>query len=245
MKYNWPIIKLNEVDSTNIYANSLIADNKLNSETVISAYYQNHGRGQAGNTWESEAGQNLTFSIVLFSKFIPVEKQFALTEVTSLALCSFLGKHKITTKIKWPNDIYVGEKKIAGILIENSIMGNTISHSCIGVGLNVNQSVFSDYLPKATSMKLLTHKEYNLTELLNDLLISFQERLNQLKANEYDNLREAYESNLFHFNAWHLYKFGDKTFKGKIIDIKETGELVILSDDGKTSSFMFKEIVFL
>ena len=245
MKHNWPIVQLNEVGSTNIYANSLLAENKTSSETVISAYSQNQGRGQLGTFWESEPGKNLTFSLILFPKYLPVEKLFALTQAVSIAIVKFLQEHNIAARVKWPNDIYVSNNKIAGILIENAILGKSLSHCVIGIGLNVNQGNFGEYLPKAVSMQMLSNKDFLLSELLNELLTHIQITIEQIKRQEFEKLKADYMLKLYRNNEWHSFSTGDFTFTGKIINVKETGELVILSENGKTSDYLFKEIVFM
>lgn len=245
MKHTWPIIWLDEVDSTNNYANSLMVENKIYNETVISAYSQMSGRGQQGNFWESETKMNLTFTVLLYTKYLSVEMQFALSQATALSLRDMLQQYNIQAKVKWPNDIFVNDKKVAGILIENSIMGSTFSYSCIGVGLNVNQTFFGDYLPKATSMKLINGKENNIHEVLDNFLDNFHDRIEQVRNKAFDKLKSDYVLNLYQFGQWCNYKTGQTIFKGKIIDVNTNGELVILSDEGKQRLFMFKEIIFL
>lgn len=166
MHYHWPIINLKRVDSTNDYAHMLINNNELMDETVIYANFQKHGRGQENNTWESEAWKNLTFTLVLFSKYLKAEQQFYLAHAVSLAIVDFLQSHKIDANIKWPNDILAGNKKIAGILIENSVLNDNLLYSLVGIGLNVNQQYFGSTLLNVQSMKNLTLNEYDLNELL-------------------------------------------------------------------------------
>ncbi len=245
MLQNWPVIWLNEVDSTNNYANLLLTENKINSETVISAYSQIKGRGQKGNFWDSEPKLNLTFTLILFSKFLPVQQQFSLSQSVSLAIKDTLSIFDIVSKVKWPNDILVNDKKIAGILIENAIMGSDFSHSFIGIGLNVNQENFSDYLPKALSMKNVSGLVYHTKEVLNVLLDKLYTRIEQIKQNDFKNLKKEYLLNLYQLNEWHEYKTKDKLLQGKIVDIGENGELAILSDNNEINLYMFKEIEFL
>ena len=164
MKNKHDIIWLEEVDSTNEEARRRISD--IDNLSVVSAVRQTAGRGQRGNRWQSADGENLTFSIVL--KFgadqlesMAASGQFVISEVAALSVVDFLARHDIEAKIKWPNDIYVGDKKICGILIENALKGNCLSHSIVGIGLNVNQTVFDPSLPNPTSMALC-HPEHPL-----------------------------------------------------------------------------------
>ena len=146
------IMWLKSVDSTNEEARRHISD--IDNLSVLSAYEQTAGRGQRGNTWTSNAGENLMFSIVLKSPALMAEDHFALNEITALSVADFLSTYGIKAEIKWPNDIYVDEKKICGILIENSFRGKSISTSIIGIGLNINQRNFNVNLPNPTSMVL-------------------------------------------------------------------------------------------
>ena len=151
------IIWLESVDSTNEEAKRHISD--IDNLSVLSAFEQTAGRGQRGNTWTSTPGENLMFSIVLKDPKISARDQFVLNEIASLAVVDFLSMHGISARIKWPNDIYVGSKKICGILIENSLHGTAISSSIIGIGLNINQRNFNVNLPNPTSMVLCRAEE--------------------------------------------------------------------------------------
>ena len=146
------IMWFKSLDSTNEEARRHISD--IDNLSVLSALEQTDGRGQRGNIWTSNAGENLMFSIVLKSPFLMAEDHFALNEIAALSVADFLSTYGIKAEIKWPNDIYVGEKKICGILIENSFRGKTISTSIIGIGLNINQRNFNVNLPNPTSMVL-------------------------------------------------------------------------------------------
>ena len=146
------IMWFKSLDSTNEEARRHISD--IDNLSVLSALEQTDGRGQRGNTWTSNAGENLMFSIVLKSPVLMAEDHFALNEIAALSVADFLSTYGIKAEIKWPNDIYVGEKKICGILIENSFRGKTISSSIIGIGLNINQRNFNVNLPNPTSMVL-------------------------------------------------------------------------------------------
>jgi BirA family biotin operon repressor/biotin-[acetyl-CoA-carboxylase] ligase len=245
MKQPWPIISLNSVSSTNNYASQLLSENKIVEETVITAYKQEHGRGQQDNIWESGTGKNLTFSLVLFTNFIEAKNQFVLSQAISLAIIDFLRLYKINAKIKWPNDIYVNENKIAGILIENSVMDNTLLHSVIGIGLNVNQGHFAKNISNAISMKTLLSKEFVLQEVLDNLLNCIKNWVDYLKANNYSDLKKEYLDNLYRFGEKNMFSSKAVDFSGTITDVEETGELVILAGDGRKLKFMFKEVQFI
>ncbi len=245
MQQPWPIINLQTVDSTNSYAHYLLSRNVLKEETVINAYCQESGRGQAENKWESEAGKNLTFTLALFPGYLHVENQFYLLQAVSLAIIDFLESHEIVSKIKWPNDILVSDSKIGGILIENSIMNSSLAYSLIGIGLNVNQKKFSNFTFKAQSMKNLTFIEYNLNELLNQLLICLKKQVDRLREKHFVSIKKDYIEKLYKFGQKSPFSSGGDIFFGKITDVNESGQLVIITDEGKVQGFMFKEVEFI
>jgi len=145
-------IKLNEVNSTNEYAKVLLSKNKPSEGTVIFAHYQTNGKGQFGKTWKSEKGKNLTFSIILYPNFLEAKRAYSLNQAVSLGLKDCIESQKIPVSIKWPNDIYYHDKKLGGLLIENGLVGENINYSIIGIGLNVNQTTFSQEIPNPTSL---------------------------------------------------------------------------------------------
>jgi len=245
MQHNWPIINLKRVDSTNNYARLLIDNNELTDEKVINANFQQQGRGQQNNSWVSDSGKNLTFTLVLFTKYLKTENQFYLAQAISIGIVNFLKLHKIIARIKWPNDIYSGEKKIAGILIENSVLNDTLIYSLIGIGLNVNQQSFGNNLPNAQSMKGISFKEFDLCKLLNQLLSKLDKQIKRLIKNEFTELKKDYLKLLFKFEKRSQFSANGKLFYGKIIDVDESGQLIILTDKGKKLEFLFKEVQFV
>lgn len=245
MQLPWPVINLQSVDSTNNYAQNLLSKNELNKEVVINAHCQEQGRGQGENTWVSEAGKNLTFTLVIFPDYLPAEKQFYLLQSISSAIVDFLALYKINAKIKWPNDIYVSDSKIAGILIENSIMGASLVYSLIGIGLNVNQEKFGSFTHKAQSMKNLIFTEYKLEKLLNRLLLCLKERIDSLKEKQFVKIKKEYIERLYKFNERSLFFANGNRFYGKITDVEEGGNLIIMTDNGDMLSFVFKELEFV
>ena len=154
------IIFLPEVDSTNSYATELLKNVNIAEGTVIHTAHQTQGKGQRGNSWEAQIASNLTTSIVLKPSFLELKNQFFLYQITALAcydlMAELLNNSQYDIKIKWPNDILVNKKKIAGILIENVITHSTLNYSVIGIGINVNQLLFTDGI-NATSLKKLSH----------------------------------------------------------------------------------------
>ena len=206
------IIWLESVDSTNEEAKRHISD--IDNLSVLSALEQTAGRGQRGNTWTSNTGENLMFSIVLKDPKISARDQFVLNEIASLSVVDFLSKHEILAEIKWPNDIYVGSKKICGILIENSLHGTAISSSIIGIGLNINQRNFNVNLPNPTSMVLCRAEKglldiHGCLEEFMDIFTSLHDRF-LTSACDLSPLRQRYLSSLWRLGEPSL--FIDYTF---------------------------------
>ena len=198
MESKTDIIWLERVDSTNDEARRHISE--IDNLSVVSALEQTKGRGQRGNRWSSQPGENLTFSLVVKDFRIKANEQSAISQATALSLVDLLSRHEIKARIKWPNDIYAGDEKICGILIENSLKGSEIDWSIIGIGLNVNQTAFPEDLPNPTSMKLCTRNSnpYNTREILEEFMGIFtgyyREYLNGNGA--LDRLEEQFVSNL-------------------------------------------------
>ena len=239
------IIVLQVVDSTNNYANRLILSDSAEHGAVVLAHYQEKGKGQAGNNWESEAGKNLLSSVILYPNFLPADKQFYLSKITSLAIAGVLKKETDAVSIKWPNDIYVENRKIAGILIENSVKGNWLHASVLGMGINVNQEHFVSDAPNPVSLKQVTGREYDVIELataIANTIYNWYDKLASAKLHEIDS---SYFSRLYGKNEWRLYKTGDKTFEARITGIGELGQLILEDKKGLISRFFFKEVEFL
>ncbi|HKI89951.1 MAG TPA: biotin--[acetyl-CoA-carboxylase] ligase [Draconibacterium sp.] len=243
-KAKTPII-LSKVDSTNNYANHLILSEAAEEGTVVLAHYQEKGRGQVGNQWESEAGKNLLCSVILYPKFLLAEHQFFISKAVSLALYDFLKNEIGNVTIKWPNDLYAGKEKIAGILIENAIKGKFLLQSVAGIGLNLNQEKFLSDAPNPVSLKQLTSKKYNVEEVAG----IFSERLffwyNKLKKGNLEEIAAVYFSHLFRVGKWSRYRGKDIEFEGRIVGVGEYGQLMLENRQGKITNYMFKEVEFV
>lgn len=238
------IIKLEQTESTNRYASFLLKNNQIENGTIVRADYQTSGTGHSGSKWESDSGENLLFSIVLTDCHIEIENHFYLSKFVCIALCKYVRDYIPDTYIKWPNDIISNHNKISGILIENSVMQSQIKTSIIGIGLNVNQELFSKKT-NATSLKLEIKDQLDLNDILQSMLTYFDNELQLLLDNNFKKLDRQYIDMLFRYNIWAQYKMKDHVFKGKIIDIAPTGELVMENEKGEILYFGFKEIVFL
>lgn len=235
MKTLW----LDTIDSTNSEALRRLPD--LPSCTVLAAREQTAGRGQRGNTWFSEPGKNLTFSIVL--KFGPgavsARDAHYLNCLASLSVVSLLDSFGIRSQIKWPNDIYVGNKKICGVLIENKLEGQRIKDCVIGIGLDVNQTVFKSDAPNPVSIKLLTGHDTDREQLLNTFLTELQ----QAFVNK--TIQRDYHNRLYRRQGRHPYMAGDKRFEASIVGVNDDGRLMLENEQGIAHLFAFKEVSFI
>lgn len=239
------IIFCESLPSTNNHAADILKQKEVQEGTIIQTDFQSAGRGQSGNKWESEKGKNLLISIILFPKMINPADQFIISMTVSLGICDFLKKYIPDSNIKWPNDIYVGNDKIAGILIENSIMGEHIENSVIGIGLNINQDIFRSDAPNPVSLKMLTGSELNLSECLTQLASDLDKRYKQLLSEQFDIIRNEYVSYLYRLKEWSSFLGPDCIFDGRILTVRDNGKLVIEKKAGGRSEFSFKEISFI
>jgi BirA family biotin operon repressor/biotin-[acetyl-CoA-carboxylase] ligase len=220
-------------------------ESEVTEGTVFLAYEQTSGRGQHKNFWESEPGANLTFSVVVYPDFLEIRHQFMLSKVVVLGIYKALYKYVDNLKVKWPNDIYAGTKKLGGILIENSIMYGLLKSSVIGIGLNVNQIQFTGDAPNPVSLKNLTNEHYDCDRILSEVLSGINWYYNLLREGEEEQIDEEYTSKLYRLNEVCQYRTEDEDFEGEIIGVNEIGQLLIRRSDGKILDFHFKEVEFL
>jgi BirA family transcriptional regulator, biotin operon repressor / biotin---[acetyl-CoA-carboxylase] ligase len=238
---NYKLISLDNVDSTNNYLKKLCVEKSVDEGTVIMAAYQNAGKGQGKNSWHAEKGENLTVSI-LFNPLIKAIDHFMISEFISLGIIDTLAFLGIASQIKWPNDIYAGDKKIAGILVENSIMNNTIFQTIVGIGLNVNEEDFPVELPNPTSIKLLLNKETDIREILNVLVKNLFERYTIIKEGKFKILHDEYNSLLYRKNLLRNYNSEDKEFTALLIGVGMSGEMKLKMEDGFVKEYLFGEV---
>lgn len=244
-----------EVDSTN---SRMAADKSLLDDfTTYAAKAQSAGRGQKGNGWHSAKGENLTFSTLLKPEWLPVPEQFAISQAAALAVVDYLADKKVSAKIKWPNDIYVGERKICGILIENSLAGEHLSASITGIGLNLNQTAFPTTLPNPVSLKTVTGGDYNPEEELVRLLAFLRERYESTRSPRSRNsLDVEYMESMFRRGEWHNFERMEESdvpvekrkghlFSARILGVDSSGKLLLEDRSGIVESYAFKEIKYI
>lgn len=239
------IIKLDQVDSTNNYTSKLAADDTTVEGTVVSTAFQTQGRGQVKNSWESEPYKNILLSILFCPVFLPVQHQFMLSKIVALGVRDLLSLYTEGVTIKWPNDIYVGNKKIAGILIENSIMGHTIGSSIAGIGINVNQSAFHSDAPNPVSLFQLTGKIMDTDEMVKLLCSAIDKWYGKLRSGEPEMINNTYIEAMYRFGHSALYRDNDGVYTGTISGINEIGQLQITAANGQLKTYHFKEVAFL
>lgn len=239
-----PLIQLDSVASTNQYARELTANTRPEEGTAIMAREQTAGRGQAGNYWYSGSGRNLAVSYILYPSFLKASMQFYLNMAVSLAVreCAedSCGQE---VQIKWPNDIYAGRRKLAGILIENTVSGEYLGQSIAGVGLNVNETGFPDDLVNPVSLRQLAGKELVISKVEERLKFFLGKYYAQLQMQHLNFLERAYVESLYLYQQTATFYKGGQAFRGEIIGLTKEGRLII-SSGGKELRFAFKEVEY-
>ena len=242
--------------STNTLLENMISNGSLdctdaeNDLFTLHTFRQTAGRGQKGNSWESEPDKNLTFSTLFQIQQIPVEKQFLLSEMVPLAITNVLRrllskseKQPEGIRIKWPNDIYFDNRKICGILIEHSIIDNKIDHSIAGIGININQTTFRSDAPNPVSLKQITHTDYDLNSVLDDVIKEFELLKPMLQQPE--KLKAEYMSRLYRAEGYFPYAGNGKRFEACIEDIADNGMIIMKDRQGNRLQFAFKQLTYL
>lgn len=229
--------------STNEVALKLVKKGSEHEGSIVITNRQIAGKGQQGNSWEAQPEMNLTFSIILKPNKLSVKEHFMLNIISSLAVRDFVAQnYPHNVKVKWPNDIYVGDDKIAGILISNILRSNQIDNSIVGIGLNINQVDFE--VDDATSLKLCAGQQFMLGECLESLALEIEKRYFQMLRKGNNQLFEDYQNQLYWKNEVHTFKRNGQYFSGIIMGINQLGQLHIESEDGD-EFFNFKEVAFI
>lgn len=241
---------VSDVDSTNSYANRLISKSNPIEGTAIYTDFQSNGKGQIGSKWNSASGQNILMSVILKPVFLLPREQFAINVAFSLAIVRALHKYLSNNndlKIKWPNDIYYKDKKLGGILIENSISSHSILFSVLGLGLNVNQTTFPSELPNPISLQMIEGMPFERDEIMANILENLETEYLKLKSNHQQSYN-TYVDQLFGIGEDRKFRSikNNEFFTGKIINVDAYGRLIVFDHSkARNRLFSFKEIEFL
>lgn len=238
------LIILESVDSTNNYAMAMVQKGEAKNGDAVFAMEQTAGKGRRGKTWKSQSGENIVITIIAQMQWLPVQQQFQLSMAIALGCCDFFSKYiKKSIKIKWPNDIFINDRKAGGILIENVVKGNLWQWAVIGIGLNINQVNFDNDNLKAISLRQITGENYDVIQLSRELQEVVLKRLDTLQSGEFSNLLHEYNENLFCCNQTVRLKKGNIVFETKIEKVSLAGELI--TKDVMERKFDFDEVEWL
>lgn len=238
------ILIFDSLASTNSYALQLIKEKQAKDKQVIVANYQTAGRGQREKKWQAEAGKSLLFSRIDLN-YSSIDQQFYRSKCIALGIKSLIDSLAVSDcSIKWPNDILIGDKKIAGILIENSIEGTFVKSSIIGVGLNVNQEKFEHFDREATSLKKCTNQSFDCIQVLKDLLAHFKNWEEKLASGNFQAIDSAYQKALYGFGKTLNFKQENRLFKAEIINCNQRGELILL-EEGIEKAYQMHQLQFI
>ena len=239
------IVRLDETLSTNAELKRLQKENPLPEYSMVMTEFQTAGRGQAGNSWYSGKGNNMLLSFLLYPHGVKAKDQFIISQIVSLAIKRVLDNFISNVTIKWPNDIYWNDKKIAGILIENSLIGQHIDHTIVGVGLNVNEKEFPEGLPNPISLREITRSKADREILLTLLQIEFLRLYHAMERGETAPIEREYMQHLYHVDGPYWYADKDRLFKATIKRVLPSGHLVLATfPDEEERIYSFKEVSF-
>ncbi|WP_111670532.1 biotin--[acetyl-CoA-carboxylase] ligase [Algoriphagus litoralis] len=237
------VLFLPECHSTNDKALELIRTGQAKEGSIIICGHQTRGKGQRGNSWETQANQNLTFSLVLSPGFLDISEQFYLNMMVSNGIRKLFQEYLPDIKVKWPNDLVVpGHGKVGGVLIENILSSNGWDYAVVGIGLNINQTQFETQ--KATSLASITGGQFSLEEIFRLLVAHIEQGYISLKKGRTQAILEEYISHLFLRDQWAIFTENSCEFEGKIQGVSKAGKLQMILRDGSARFFDLKQIGF-
>lgn len=235
---------MEEVDSTNRFLRQMESYDE-EALTVAVADYQTAGKGQGTHTWESEAGKNLLFSLLVCPRWVPVRRQFLLSEAGALAIKEALDSYAEGFSLKWPNDVYWNDRKISGTLIETSVDSRGIKRCVFGVGVNINQMQFLSDAPNPVSLAQIVGHEVDREEVLQKIIDAFLRYYELLRRADYQDVTGIYHLSLYRRKGYHWYEDADGKFEGAFVEVEDDGHLVLHDKKGVIRSYAFGEIKFV
>jgi BirA family biotin operon repressor/biotin-[acetyl-CoA-carboxylase] ligase len=233
---------LRETRSTNLVLKEMLREYELPEGFVLRTDFQSAGKGQPGNSWESEKGKNLLISVLLYPQHIAIDQLFVLSQLVSVAILRTLNSFCSGFSIKWPNDIYFGDKKIGGILIENSLQGSKLNTSIVGIGLNINQKTFRSDAPNPVSLRQITAKNQRRKNILQDVLNNIYELYKKMDV---EAIRKEYSENLYRRVGFYTYRDNKGLFEAELAGIESDGCLKLKTRTGEIRAYYFKEVAFV
>lgn len=243
---NFKVLWFDSVSSTNDVCMHHASEGSAEG-LIVAAHSQTSGRGQRGNIWSSEHRKNLTFSILLRPTFLRVDEQFVISKVVAIALCELVNDYAkgVNVKIKWPNDIYIDNLKVSGVLIENCFSTEFLGTSVVGIGLNVNQCEFPESLPNPTSLRCQTGEDFKVEQVLKHYLSLLNKWYELLQNGERTRINNEYLRLMYRYNLFGTYSCNGEQFMAKIVGVSPIGELMLCTSNGDIKTFAFKEVAFV
>ncbi len=238
------MLELDTTDSTNSYLKRYHAP-APRKVTLVTAEYQTAGRGSASNKWESAAGKNLLFSLLTYPRIVEAERMFVLSEIISMAVCDALNEFVPGFRIKWPNDIYYQDSKVAGLLIENELEGKVIAKCIMGVGINVNQTRFESDAPNPISLAQIMGHEVERRSVLKRVMDHFIRCYGLVESQRNEYVHNLYLNQLYRMQEEHEYEDATGRFRASIQTVEPTGHLVLLDTEERIRKYAFKEVQFV
>lgn len=235
------IIEIGPCGSVMSEIKHLLKERRANEGTMWITPYQYSGRGQAGSSWQSEPGLNLLMGVVLYPHFLKPTNQFLISKIVALAITDVLSQYTSDISIKWPNDIYWRDNKLAGILIEGSLQGEILERMIIGAGINIHQTEFDSSIPNTISLKDITGVEYNIKQLAEDIHETILFWYAELKEDS-SRIDSIYLNRLLGYNTERTFKDENGEFRGRIIDVESSGRMCLVDRQNNTRCYWFKEI---
>lgn len=236
---------IDETASTNSYLRELNIKEKLPEFFSVRANFQTQGRGQRGNSWVSTPNDNLLCSLLLYPTCVSANRSFYISQIVSLSLIQTLSSFSSDFSIKWPNDIYWKNKKIAGILIENQFLSDDVSQSIIGIGLNINQTSFPTELINPISLTEITGIKHDINELWTTFIQYLKEFYQLLKEGKAGQVKIEYHNKLFRKEGYHLYRDNKEVFEAHLLKVQPDGQLVLVDKENQLRKYYFKEVSYI